>query len=302
MKTAKLFGFEPGVRAWLDREPETASNWIVDNLMYRGTIAMLDGMGSSGKSYIALQLSLSIASGLPFLGVLPVQRGRVLVLNGEDPESITHARFRNIAQNYVIEAGEDRLCEASKNITYISMSQIDTNSIILNEKMQPTATYQELMRFCQEWKPDLIVIDPLIMFVADENKSSYAMQFYLALRKLNSTILILHHNNKSAMDANSTIEDRAKARGSSVWTENAKTRMYLKGDTICVEKNNFSTKGKCRIKLNFEGGMWFSSGIEYDKDNAQSIYKKEYEAASEDEIKRRGRKRKGVADNDENYI
>jgi hypothetical protein len=93
----------------------------------------------------------------------------------------------------------------------------------------------------------------------------YAMQFYLAMRKLNSTILVLHHNNKAAMDANSTLEDRGKARGTTVWTENTKTRMYLKNDTIFVEKNNFSLQGKYKIGLKFDRGMWFGKGIEYEK-------------------------------------
>jgi RecA-family ATPase len=259
----KLWGIEPGVTAWLDSEAETANDWLVDKLMYKNTICILDGLGASGKSYLALQLAVSIAAGLPFLGVLPVQKGRVLFLNAEDPDNISHTRFRAICKNYLStnSIDEKKLYEAVKNITYVSMTSADVISILLDEKLQPNSTYIELAQFCRAWKPDLIILDPLIEFIADENKSTYAKQFYSALRRLNTTILILHHNSKNGINGEG--EDRTKARGSSVFVENARTRMMLKNGQLIVEKNNYYRPFS--IDLEFEGGMWYASKINTEK-------------------------------------
>lgn len=275
-----LFTHKPGVTAWLDTEPTEANDWLVSNLLYRNTINILDGIGSSGKSYIALQLALSIASGLPFLGLLPVhQVGKVLILNGEDPESVSHARFRAISQNYSSSISEDNLYAAAENITHISMSTTDIASILLDERLQTTKTYADLRQFCAEWKPDLVILDPLSLFAAKENCNSYAAHFYAAMRKLKSTVLVIHHQNKSGMNGEG--EDRAKTRGAGVWVENARTRMMMRDSTIVVEKNNYYRK--FAIPLEFGNGMWQGKGIvEYS--DAGDPGRKEPEPEKKEEI------------------
>jgi RecA-family ATPase len=292
-KPPTLFSIEPGLTAWLDTEPDNNNDWLVEKLMYRNTICMLDGLGASGKSYIALQLAIAIATGLPFLGVLPVeQAGRVLVLNSEDPDSISHARFRTICQNYIDtnSIGEEKLREASKNITYISMTSIDKSSILLDEKFMVTQTYIELAEFCKVWNPDLVILDPLSLFAAKENCNSYAAQFYAALRRLKSTILVVHHLNKSGMNGEG--EDRSKSRGAGVYAENARTRIILRDNRLDVEKNNYYKKFS--INLKFENGMWFARGYEK-KDFHAGAGETITETQKEDEVNlvpTRGRKRR----------
>lgn len=252
-----LWGISPGVSAWLDVEAENPNDWLVDRLIYRGTICMLDGLGGTGKSYIALQLAISIATGLPFLGLLPAQQGRVIILNGEDPEAITHSRFRRIAESYVREIGEKEMYEAARRITHVSMTSVEASSVLIDERMQPTQTYAELKQFCDAWKPDLIIFDPLSFFLAKENDNSYAAQFYIALRKLKSTILFLHHFNKSGMNGEG--EERTKSRGASVFVENTRTHITLKNGVLSVEKNNYHKP--FNMDLEFEGGMWCATKI-----------------------------------------
>jgi RecA-family ATPase len=290
-ETPTLFSIEPGLTAWLDTEPRDSNDWLVDKLIYRDTICMLDGLGASGKSYIALQLAVSIATGLPFLGVLPVeQAGKVLILNGEDPDNISHARFRTICHQYlsINSVGEEKLYEAVKNITYISMSSVDVSSILLDEKLMVTQTYIQIAEFCKAWKPNLLVIDPLSLFTAKENCNSYAAQFYAILRRLKTTILVLHHLNKSGMNGEG--EDRSKSRGAGVYAENARTRMILRDNQLDVEKNNYYKKFSMNLK--FENGMWFARGIEYEKKDFHAGTGKTQKEDEVNLVPTRGRKRR----------
>jgi len=282
-----LFGIQPGIQSWLDTPPEPPS-WLVEDLIHQGTIAILDGLGGSGKSYLALQLAIAIAAGDRFLR-FATHQGKVIYLNGEDPDTESHRRFSRMIDTMSEFYTEDQIQQIAENITYISMTSVQDSPILLNPRMQPTQTYAKIQKFVQQWKPDLIVLDPLSLFVAIENDNSYAAQFYALLRKLDTTILILHHQSKAGM--NGEASERAKARGASVWVENARTRMILRNNQLIVEKNNYSAKGKYSISIVFRDGMWWETS---EKVAMISEEQNENDIDISDLIPKRGRKRRAA--------
>jgi RecA-family ATPase len=286
-----LFGIQPGLNPWLDKTPEPP-DWIVEDLIHQGTIAILDGLGGSGKSYLAMQLAISIASGNRFLRFATTQ-GRVLYMNGEDPDSESHRRFRRMIDTMSEFYTEDQIQQIAENITYISMTSVQYSPILLNPRMQPTQTYAKIQKFVHDWKPDIVILDPLSLFVAIENDNSYAAQFYALLRKLDTTILVLHHQSKSGM--NGEASERARARGASVWVENARTRMILNENQLKIEKNNYSNKGKYSIPLVFRDGMWWETS-----EKVAMISEKQEQNKSETK-KRRGPKPKTMKGGYEDY-
>jgi hypothetical protein len=58
-------------------------SYLVDSLIGRGEVVMLVAHGNSLKTWLALSVGLSVASGRPWLGKYLVQRGRVAVLDFE---------------------------------------------------------------------------------------------------------------------------------------------------------------------------------------------------------------------------
>jgi len=286
-------GIQSGVKPWLDTPPEPPA-WLVEDLIHEKTICVLDGLGGSGKSYLAMQLAIAVAAGDRFLRFV-AHPGKVLYMNGEDPDSESHRRFRRMIDTLsdFYFYTEDQIRQIAENITYVSMPSVPDSPVLLNARMQPTTTYTKLQKFVQAWKPDLIILDPLSLFVAIENDNSYAAQFYQALRRFDTTVLVLHHQSKSGM--NGEASERAKARGASVWVENARTRLILRNNQLIVEKNNYSSKGKYSIPLIFSDGMWWELEIakeqkqEQNKDNEDNI------DDISDLIPKRGRKRRAAA-------
>lgn len=60
--------------------------WLVENALFQETIGMIVGAPKLGKSWMALDLGISIASGTPFLGKFPTLKpGPVVYISKEDP-------------------------------------------------------------------------------------------------------------------------------------------------------------------------------------------------------------------------
>lgn len=276
----KIWGITPGVNVWLENEPD-AESWLVQDLIAEDTIAVLDGIGSTGKSYLALQLAFCVAVGQKWLGILNCKQGKVMYINAEDPDRIAHARFRAIASNY----DHKIVSQAAENITFVSLLSLPPMSpVLMDPNLRPTKTLTDISNFCRVWRPELVIFDPLSSFIATENSNEYASQMYIALQQAlpGTTILFIHHNNKVAMNAKSDAEtdDRAKARGASNWVEKAKTRLYVRGEELRIDKCNYcpDSQGK-RVKIVFRNGMFHAAG--------------KLETAVEEQPKKRGRKPAG---------
>lgn len=64
---------------------------IIDGMLRAGETMNLIGTSKTGKSWLAHDLLLSVASGLPWLGRFNVQQGRVLLLDNElHPQTLAH--------------------------------------------------------------------------------------------------------------------------------------------------------------------------------------------------------------------
>jgi hypothetical protein len=78
-----------------------------------GGAVMFAGYGWSGKSMVAQAYLLSVASGLPFLGVHPVKQGKALHLDYEQGNHVTRERYLRLARGMGVDLAklieEDRL-------------------------------------------------------------------------------------------------------------------------------------------------------------------------------------------------
>ena len=72
--------------------------WAVLGFLPEG-VTLLAGKPKMGKSWLALDLAIAVASGTPALGRLPTQRGHVLYLGLEDHERRITDRLRKMLQD-----------------------------------------------------------------------------------------------------------------------------------------------------------------------------------------------------------
>lgn len=73
-------------------------DYLVDNIIQRGWLYSLTAMTGAGKTAVALDLAVRVASGKP-LGVLETAQGRVVYLSGENPEDVK-ARCLMLSQQH----------------------------------------------------------------------------------------------------------------------------------------------------------------------------------------------------------
>jgi len=174
--------------------------WLVKNIIPQGSsLGMLFGKSGSTKSYLAISLMLSIATGQDLWFNKKVKPGKVLYLCGEGH----HAAYERMAcwlqQNDVTEV---------PNTMFIAEDTFNLDTP-LGESEFLAALEKELSSF----SPDIVVVDTLNLYMAsDENSTLESTMFIKALRRLSSrfdcSILLIHHTGVSEQD---------RARGSSVF-------------------------------------------------------------------------------------
>ena len=227
--------------AELDRNYES---WILEPLIPFKAITILDGLGGSGKSWFALDLSYTISLGFDYLGKYPVKRsGTVLYVTAEEiPEEFVR-RVDLVTASY----GDN------ENFYWIStLHEAFSYGAALLQKVAWSITKTETARileyFISEIKPILVVLDSMVNFYGlNENDSSEASVFYEMLKEwiktYNCSFLLLHHQNKESMKS-----EEGVFRGSIVFREQARERITYKSfklengmiaRKISIEKANY---------------------------------------------------------------
>jgi AAA domain len=177
------------------------SQWLVEGLWSDQAVGILGGEPKCCKSFLALDLAVSVASGAPCLRRFAVQRtGPVLLFPAEDSLVVVRRRLEGICS------------AAGVGFQSLPVEVITTPTLRLD-----TPTDRErLTNTVQARQPRLLILDPLIrLHRLDENDASQVAALLSYLRHLQRTfqvaVLVVHHARK---DANSTRPGQA-LRGSS---------------------------------------------------------------------------------------
>lgn len=167
-------------------------NWLVEHWIEAGTLAVLVGPEGSFKSFVAIDWSMSVATGRDWQGCR-VSRGRVLYIAGEGRTGVIR-RMRGWCQYH--EATADDLLLGGSPIELVGIHDADRIA--------------ELGRF------ELVVIDTLARNFGPGNENdaqdmSRAVQHADRIRELTGgTVLIVHHAPLEGRD-----EGKLRPRGSS---------------------------------------------------------------------------------------
>jgi AAA domain len=176
-------------------------NWLIEGLWADQAVGILGGEPKCCKSFLALEMALSIASGAACLRQFHVHRqGPVLLFPAEDPLPVVRQRLEGIA-------GVAGLSLASLPIEVITEPTL---------RLDLETDRQRLTNTVQQIKPVLLILDPLIrLHRVDENDASQIAGLLSFLRQLQRqfqlAVLVVHHARK---DSNSSRPGQA-LRGSS---------------------------------------------------------------------------------------
>jgi hypothetical protein len=163
------------------------TRWLIEGLWGPESVGFLAGHPKAGKSWLGLDMAVSVASGTPCLGHFPVlERGRVLIYLAEDSPEALKERARAISRDRGLELGE---------LDLHAITVPDLRLDLPEQRLRLKATVEAL-------GPRLLLLDPLVrLHRLDENRASDVSGLLSHLRSLQRTfalsVILVHHTRKN---------------------------------------------------------------------------------------------------------
>ena len=249
--------------AMLKDKPVPPREWLVPDLVPKKTVTMFSGDGGTGKSLLALQLAISVATGNGWLGrgvECGAARGRAIYITAEDDDDELHRRTDDILRSY------GRSYDDIAGLTLRSLAGEDALlAVETNVMLVQSALFGELDQRAADETPQLIVIDTLAdVYPANENDRAKARQFVGILRglalKRHCAVLLLAHPSLTGLSSGSGTS------GSTGWNNSVRSRLYLSrivqdGHEIDPDKRVLATKKANYGRIGGEIAMTWRSGV-----------------------------------------
>ena len=203
----------------LDPRKRKPREWLVPYRMMRRHITMTTAAPGVGKSTLAIEEAVSIASGSDFLGFGVTRPLRVAIINNEETRDELERRVEATCKHFNVrpEAIADRL---------FLYSGVDNPKLVLVRSDRrsgliiPTEQLGQLQALINVQHLDIVILDPFVqLHYVEENSNEQISQALVQLRELGSAaahpaaIHIIHHNRKPVAGNSHQAGDMASARG-----------------------------------------------------------------------------------------
>lgn len=215
--------------------PQT--QWLVQGLWSDQAVGILGGEPKCCKSFLALDVAVSVASGAACLRQFPVCRtGKVLLFPAEDSLAVVRQRLEGIAS------------AAQVGFPSLAVDVITAPSL----RLDTAVDRQRLADTVQNLKPILLILDPLIrLHRVDENDASQIAALLSYLRELQRqfqvAVILVHHARK---DSHSSRPGQA-LRGSSELHGWGDSNLYMrrKGSQLTLSTEHRAAPSQDHIPL-----------------------------------------------------
>lgn len=160
--------------------------WLIDSLWTRQAVGLLGGPPKSCKSWLGLDMAVSVASGTPCLGRFAVsQPGSALVYLAEDHLSAVRSRLESLCRHRGLALSLLDLFVITASVLRLDLER---------DQSRLDATLSDL-------RPRLLLLDPLVrLHQLDENSAADVARLLGFLRHLQrrhrTAILLVHHAGK----------------------------------------------------------------------------------------------------------
>jgi hypothetical protein len=208
--------------------------WVIDRLLMRGNVTVLNAAGSAGKSTLVLTIAAHLAVGQSLYGFRVVQPGKSIVYNAEDDVEEQSRRLHAICTHFRFDFDHVRsmICLADED-TFGGGLRVagvtETRQMAVNA--DHLAMLVEAMR-----DPEVVMFgcDPLVEIhdanENDNNQMRFVMQcLRLVAKQADVSVLVAHHTKKPG--GMSAAGDADASRGASAVTNAARVALTLVGAT-----------------------------------------------------------------------
>ena len=249
-------------RSWVSAydlmtKPTLEIPWLVENTLLRDTVGMIVGSPKMGKSWLSLDLAVSVATGKPFLDFFPVvSPGAVVYISKEDPEYSLQDRLGKILQQKgfggTIDYQDSRIVlnfpQGGESIPLIldlsrsfSFTEPKIDQLILD--------LREIE--AQVGKIALVIFDPILRMlhdvdeykVSDINEALFDPSSKI-VKELETSVLLIHH--------------RSKGQGSSKQSYGSVAFHAFSDSTLYLQGSEIPADGWVKVKNEFKSAPEFS--------------------------------------------
>jgi len=162
--------------------------WLIDQLWSDSSVGLIGGAPKCSKTWLGLDLALSVATGTACLGKYAVaQAGPVLVYLAEDALPVLRERVAGMARHRGLDLAD------------VEMHVITAPALRLDRDPHRS----RLLETAKRLRPRLVLLDPLVrLHGIDENKAGEVaglLAYFRALqRQLDLSVILVHHTRKNA--------------------------------------------------------------------------------------------------------
>ena len=162
--------------------------WLIDGLWSQAAVGIIGGPPKAAKSWMALDMAISVASDTPCLGVFDVlEPGRALLFMAEDADAAVRARVAGICRHRGLD------------IHRLDLHIITATSLRLDLERDR----KRLSDVVTDLAPRLLLLDPFVrLHRGDENDAGHISGLLAYLRELQRehhlAVAVVHHTRKNA--------------------------------------------------------------------------------------------------------
>jgi AAA domain-containing protein/DNA primase RepB-like protein len=192
--------------SWVDFDRDhVAIRWMVADLWGEAEVGFISGHPKSYKSWLALDLAVSVATGTRFLGTFATRKHNVLLVQEEDPKPLMQERLSMVAAAKGLLAADIQK-DGTIDVTY---DLPDNLFIISNQGFTVNDEWLEMLEaWIFERDIKLVILDPLMMMGEDFDEFK-AFEFMAKVLKplkrlrarTQSAIAIVHHHIKGSNES-----------------------------------------------------------------------------------------------------
>jgi RecA-family ATPase len=167
---------------------DQTQRWLVEQLWGDSSVGVIGGAPKCSKTWLGLDLALSVATGTACLGKFAVpQPGPVLVYLAEDALPVVRERVAGMARHRRLE------------LAAVDIQVITAPTLRLDREPHRSRLFATARRL----RPRLLLLDPLVRLHAiDENHAGEVaalLAYFRSLqRQLDLSVILVHHTRKNA--------------------------------------------------------------------------------------------------------
>ncbi len=161
--------------------------WLIEGLWGAAAVGFIGGPPKCCKSYLGLDMAISVATGTACLGTYTVvEPGPTLVYLAEDALSVVRERAETLARHR-------GLLLAEVNLHVITAPRL---------RLDQPADRGRLFETARRLRPRMLLLDPLVrLHAVDENSATEVAQLLAGLRELQRgldlAVVLVHHTRKA---------------------------------------------------------------------------------------------------------